>query len=386
MIRAYKTQINPTKEQIILIEKTFGVCRYVYNWCIKKNEEIYAETKKFMFGYDLSKYLNNEFRIEHPECSWIQEVSSKAVKQSIMNFDKSLHRYLKDKKDKKKKHKSEFPKIKKKGRCKDSFYLAGTIKVYRNKIQIPTLGEVRLCESNFIPKNNRITSCTISKKAGKYYISCLVKENIKIIKATNDGIGIDLGLKDFAILSNGKVYKNINKSYKIKKIEKKLKREQRSLSKKISYLKKGGNATHKNLDKQKLKVQKIYQRLVNIRTDYINKIVYEIAKTKPSYITIEDLNIKGMMKNKHLSKSVQQQKFYEFRIKLLAKCIEHGIELRIANRFFPSSKICSQCGCIKHDLKLKDRIYKCEHCGTIIDRDYNASINLKNTEKYKIAK
>lgn len=377
MIRAYKTQINPTKEQIILIEKTFGVCRYVYNMYLHYNQEEYKKTKKFISGYDFSKYLNNEFRIENPDKIWITEVSSKAVKQSIMNGEKAFKNFFKGL--------TKFPKYKKKNN-NDSCYLIGTIKVFRNKIQLPTLGKVQLCEMNYIPKNKKIKSCTITKKAGKYFISCLVKEEIIISKSTNEGIGIDLGLKDFAILSNGKVYKNINKLHKIKKIEKKLKREQRSLSKKILCLKKGGNATHKNLDKQKLKVQKIYQRLVNIRTDYINKIVYEIAKTKPSYITIEDLNIKGMMKNKHLSKSVQQQKFYEFKIKLLTKCIEYGIELRIANRFFPSSKTCSQCGCIKHDLKLKDRIYKCEHCGTIIDRDYNASINLKNTEKYKIAK
>lgn len=377
MIRTYKTQINPTKEQIILIEKTFGVCRYVYNMYLHYNQEEYKKTKKFISGYDFSKYLNNEFRIENPDKIWITEVSSKAVKQSIMNGEKAFKNFFKGL--------TKFPKYKKKNN-NNSCYLIGTIKVFRNKIQLPTLGKVQLCEMNYIPKNKKIKSCTITKKAGKYFISCLAEEEIIISKSTNEGIGIDLGLKDFAILSNGKVYKNINKSHKIKKIEKKLKREQRSLSKKILCLKKGGNATHKNLDKQKLKVQKIYQRLVNIRTDYINKIVYEIAKTKPSYITIEDLNIKGMMKNKHLSKSVQQQKFYEFRIKLLAKCIEYGIELRIANRFFPSSKTCSHCGCIKHNLKLKDRIYKCEHCGTIIDRDYNASINLKNTEKYKIAK
>lgn len=267
-------------------------------------------------------------------------------------------------------------------------YFIGTIHVFRNKIQVPTLGKIQLCEMNYIPKNTKIKSCTITKKAGKYFISCLIEDN-ENATITNgiysEGIGIDLGLKEFAVLSNGKIYKNINKTNRIKKIERKLKREQKRLSKKILYHKKGGNATHKNLDNQKIKIQKLYMRLANIRTDYINKIVYDIAKTKPSYIVIEDLNIRGMIKNKHLSKSVQQQKFYEFRVKLLAKCKEFNIELRIADKFFPSSKMCSQCNHIKHNLKLKDRIYKCEYCGAMIDRDLNASINLKNIEKYKIA-
>lgn len=236
---------------------------------------------------------------------------------------------------------------------------------------------------NYIPKNIKIISCTVSKQAGFYYVSCIVDEDTTQEMPSGDGIGIDLGLKEFAVISNNKVYKNINKSSKIKKIERKLKREQRRLSRKLK--KKGGNATHKNLDKQKIKVQKVYRRLANIRTDYLNKVVYDIAKTKPKYITIEDLNIKGMMKNRHLSKSIQQQKFYEFSTKLLNKCKEFNIELRIVDRFFPSSKTCSQFGSVKQVLQLKERIYKCECCGLIIDRDLNASINLKNAERYKIA-
>lgn len=177
----------------------------------------------------------------------------------------------------------------------------------------------------------------------------------------------------------------INKTNKIKKIEKKLKREQRSLSRKLENNKKGGFATRKNLDKQILKIECIYDKLYNIRTDYINKIISEIVKTKPSFIVIEDLNISGMMKNRHLSKAIAQQKFYEFRVKLLHKCHEFGIEFRIADRFFPSSKTCSHCGNLKTHLRLKDRVYHCERCGTVIDRDLNASINLKNIDRYKIA-
>ena len=204
------------------------------------------------------------------------------------------------------------------------------------------------------------------------------------------GIGIDLGIKDFAVCSNGKVYKNVNKSSRIRKLEKKLRREQRSLSRKYEGYKKINNnlkgvAIRQNIQKQKLKVQKLHQRLNNIRTDYINKTISELVKTKPMWITIEDLNILGMMKNKHLSKSVAQQKFFEFRTKLLAKCHEYGIELRVVGRFYPSSKTCHCCGNVKSDLKLSDRTYRCNECGYMEDRDYNASLNLRDCQTYSIA-
>jgi putative transposase len=209
------------------------------------------------------------------------------------------------------------------------------------------------------------------------------------IQLNNFGIGIDLGIKEFAICSNNTNYKNINKTGKIKKLEKKLKREQRKLSRKYESLKQKNKkgkefATRHNIQKQVLTVQKIHHTLDNIRTDYINKVVNDLVKTKPNYITIEDLNVSGMMKNKHLSKAVAQQKFYEFRKKLENKCKQFGIELRIVDRFYPSSKLCHACGCIKSDLKLSDREYICE-CGYHVDRDYNASLNLRDAKIYKIA-
>lgn len=200
---------------------------------------------------------------------------------------------------------------------------------------------------------------------------------------SNDGIGIDLGLKDFAIVSNGKTYKNINKSAKIKKLEKKLRREQRCLSRKYENLKKG-ESTQKNIQKQRLKVQRLHHKLDNVRTDYINKSIAEIVKTKPSYIAIEDLNVSGMMKNRHLSKAIASQKFHEFRTKLKAKCDQNGIELRIVGRWYPSSKMCHCCGAIKKDLKLSDRIYRC-NCGYVEDRDLNAALNLRDALTCEIA-
>ena len=191
-------------------------------------------------------------------------------------------------------------------------------------------------------------------------------------------------LADFAIISNGKTYKNINKSARLKKLEKRLIREQRCLSRKYENLKKGESTQKANIQKQKLKVQKLYHRIDNVRRDYMNKTIAEIVKIKPSYITIEDLNVSGMMKNRHLSKAVASQKFYEFKVKLQAKCKENGIELRVADRWYPSSKTCHCCGTIKKDLKLSDRIFRC-NCGYVENRDMNAALNLKDAKTYEVA-
>ena len=263
----------------------------------------------------------------------------------------------------------------------------------RHRIKIPTLGWVKLKEKGYIPTTRQgyvIKSGAVSYKAGRYYVSVLVDIPDKEKPDLNDfGIGIDLGIKDFAVISNGVVKKNINKTAKLKKLGKQLKREQRCLSRKHEDLKKRNNkmkgeATRQNIQKQVLKVQKLHHRMDNIRTDYINKTVAEIVRTKPSYITIEDLNVKGMMKNRHLSKAIASQKFYEFRTKLEAKCKETGIELRVVDRWYPSSKLCHACGCIKKELKLSDREYICE-CGYHADRDYNASLNLRDAKTYKTA-
>ncbi|MDY2629279.1 MAG: transposase, partial [Lachnospiraceae bacterium] len=290
------------------------------------------------------------------------------------------------------KHQSAFPNFKKKGRSDVKMYFVKNnpkdCVCERHRIKIPTLGWVRLKEKGYIPAAKdgwKIKSGTVSIKADRYYVSVLVEiPDARTDNNRNDGIGIDLGLKDFAILSNGKTYKNINKSARLKKLEKQLRREQRCLSRKYENRKKGEVTQRANIQKQKLKVQKLHHKTDNIRTDYINKIIAEIVKTKPSYITIEDLNVSGMMKNRHLSKAVASQKFYEFRTRLKAKCNENGIELRVVDRFYPSSKLCHCCGRIKKDLKISDRIYRCA-CGYVEDRDFNASLNLRDAVTYEVA-
>ncbi|HII4429129.1 TPA: RNA-guided endonuclease InsQ/TnpB family protein [Clostridium perfringens] len=387
MKRAYKIEIDPTAEQKSKIHQTIGVSRFIYNFYIAHNKEIYDREGKFVSGMDFSKWLNNEYIPNNKDMKWIKEVSSKATKQAIMNGDKSFRDFFKKAKG--------FPKFKKKKNQDVKAYFPKNNKtdwtIERHRVKIPTLGWIRLKEFGYIPVNSIVKSGTVSQKADRYYVSILVEENDKkVYKSTNEGVGIDLGVKEFVVCSDGIKFKNINKTSTVKKIEKKLKREQRKLSRKYESLKirnkniKEGRATRQNIQKQVVKVQKLHQRLTNIRTDYINKIVSSIIKQKPSYITIEDLNVKGMMKNKHLSKAIASQKFFEFKTKLTFKCKENHIELRIVDRFYPSSKTCSQCGKIKKDLKLSDRIYKCD-CGLTIDRDLNSSINLKNAKEYKIA-
>ena len=387
MKRAYKIEINPTNEQKSKIHQTIGVSRFIYNFYIARNKEIYEREGKFVSGMDFSKWLNNEYIPNNQEMKWIKEVSSKATKQAIMNGDKAFRDFFKKAKG--------FPKFKKKKNQDVKAYFPKNNKtdwtIERHRVKIPTLGWVRLKEFGYIPINSMVKSGTVSKKADRYYVSILVEErDIKISNTNNEGLGIDLGIKEFVVCSDGIKFKNINKTLTVKKIEKTLKREQRKLSRKYESLKtrnkniREGRATSQNIQKQIVKVQKLHQRLTNIRTDYINKTVSSIIKQKPSYITIEDLNVKGMMKNKHLSKAIASQKFFEFKTKLMSKCKQNDVELRIVDRFYPSSKTCSNCGKIKKDLKLSDRIYKCD-CELAIDRDLNASINLKNAKEYKIA-
>ena len=384
LLKSFKTEINPTEEQKARIRRTIGICRYVYNFYLGHNKALHDNGEKFMTGKDFSLWLNNEYIPNNPDKTWIREVYSKAVKKSIEDGCTAFTRFFK--------HQSDFPKFKKKGKSDVKMYFVRNnpkdCQCERHRLKIPTLGWVRIKEKGYIPTTKdgyMIKSGTVSVKAGRFYVSVLVEiPDINIDNNSNEGIGIDLGLKDFAIVSNGKTYRNINKSAGLKKLEKQLIREQRSLSRKYENLKKGESTQRANIQKQKLKVQKLHHKMDNIRTDYINKTIAEIVKTKPSYITIEDLNVKGMMKNRCLSKAVASQKFYEFRTRLKAKCDENGIELRVADRFYPSSKTCHHCGSVKKNLKLSDRIYRCE-CGYVADRDFNAALNLKDAKTYKIA-
>ena len=384
LLKSFKTEINPSEEQKVRIYKTIGTCRFIYNFYLSHNKELYDKGEKFMSSNKFRLWLNNEFLPDNPDKMWIKEAYSKAVTRAVNHAQTAFKKFFD--------HKTAFPRFKKKGKSDVKMYFVRNnpkdCRCERHRIHIPSLGWIRIKEKGYIPTTKDgyiIKSGTVSIKAGRFYVSALVEvPDRKITEPFNEGIGIDLGLKEFAVVSNGRIYKNINRSAKIRKLEKQLIREQRRLSRKYEDLKKGETTQKANIQKQKRKVQKLHQRIQNIRTDYMNKIIAEIVKTKPSYITIEDLNVKGMMKNRHLSKAVASQKFYEFRRKLQAKCTEKGMELRIADRWYPSSKKCHCCGCINKELKLSDRIYRCG-CGYVEDRDFNAALNLRDARTYKTA-
>jgi putative transposase len=379
---AYKTEISLSSLQRQKVNQTIGVCRYVYNLYLKIAQVQYEVTKKHMSGFDFSKWLNNVHTQQTDQ--WIKEVSSKAVKQAIMNGDRAFKNFFKGT--------AKFPRFKKKKNQDVKAYFPKNNKtdltVERHRIKIPTLGWVRLKEFGYIPTSGQVTSCTVSRKAGRYFVSvlCTIGKPTTTYVSESEGIGIDLGLKTFVTCSNHLGFENINKGKKIIKLEKQLKRQQRKLSRSYEQNKnqKRGEFCAKNRQKQLLVVQKLYARLANIRKAYIRFVVSVLVKTKPMYIAIEDLNIRGMMKNRHLSRAIAQQNFNQFREWIIAKCLEIGIEIRLVDRWFPSSKLCSSCGHQKKKLSLSERIFSCDNCDVEMNRDFNASLNLKYTQAYTI--
>lgn len=385
LFKGFKTELMPTPEQKGTILRTIGVCRLVYNLYIGVNRERYGQGEPFMSGMTFSVWLNNAYLSANPDKLWIKQVSSKAVKQAIMNAERAFKRFFDGK--------AGYPRFKKKGKSDPSMYFVRNgancvIDCERHRIKIPTLGWVRLKEYGYLPTDGSIKSGTVSTRAGRFFVSVLaeIPDPEKQTPET-DGIGVDLGIKALATVSDERVFANVNQTKEARRLQKRLRREQRKLSRKYESLKKRnlkGDATRQNIQKQRLTVQRIYYRLDCIRTDFINKAIAELVKTKPAYIAMEDLNVRGMMKNRHLAKAVSEQKFSEFRQKLTAKCAALGVELRIVDRFYPSSKTCHCCGRVKRGLKLSERVYSCE-CGYTADRDYNAALNLRDTERYQIA-
>ena len=389
-MRAYKTEIHPTQAQIELIHKTFGCTRYIYNQYVYENLENLASGKDFISAFSYSKRVNNDPNTP----SWLKEVPSKAIKQALIYADRAFKDYFSKRRGK--------PTFKKKGR-NDSFYLIGTLKVERHRIFVPVLKWIRLKEFGYIPKN--ISSVTISMKNGRYYISCLCKEEKdERIPLSDYAMGIDFGLKD-QFITEEQTIPSINRSLRIKKLEQRLRREQRKLSRKYeanmvekvyykSGVKKGQLKSHKqlkplpeckNFQKQKLKVARLHERLTRIRTDYNRKVLLSLVlERKPSSITIENLAVGNLMKNRHLSKAIMKAQWFQSRLYLENLCNRLGIELRVADRFYPSSKICSDCGFKYKDLKLNERFWTCSNCGSEHDRDRNAAINLGQCKQYTV--
>lgn len=399
MLKAFKTEIAPTREQKEKIIRSIGIARFLYNQYIAYNKKLYrmyqrglldSHQKHFVSANDFDKYVNHKLKIELP---WINECGSKARKKSLVNAETAFKKFFDGL--------AGFPRFKKKSNQDVKLYFPknnkGDWTIWRHKLMIPTLKQVRLKEFGYLPVGAIVTSGTVSYVAGRFYVSVVVdideksrynKDLEASYHTATTGMGIDLGIKKLAIVSNGKTFNNINKSSKVKRLEKRLRREQRCLSRKYESKKKKGGKTvtaSANIEKQKLKVQKLHQRIKHIREDYENKVIHEIVKQKPRFITVEDLNVKGMMKNKHLAKAVAAQRFNNLLVKLKRKAEIIGIEFRVVDIFYPSSKTCHCCGHIHKDLKLKDRVYVCPKCGYTEDRDFNASLNLRDAKKYRLA-
>ena len=392
MLKGFKTELRIAEKHIAKIHQSIGVCRFLYNSYLAKNKELYELFKNgeidkkqaFISANEFDKYINNEVKVLD-EFKWIDNCGSKARKKSIVNAEMAYKRFFKGQ--------SKFPRFKKKKNQDVKIYFPKNNTtdwtVERHKIKIPSLGFVELKEKGYIPTNAKVVSGTVSMKAGRYYVSvlCDVVDYNDYSDVKTEGIGIDLGIKDLAIISNiDEPFKNINKTDNVRKLKKKLKRLQRQVSRKYEMNKDGKKFIKtKNIIKLESQIRIIHQKLANIRLNYVHQITNILVKSKPEYITIEDLNVRGMMKNRHLSKAIAEQNFHEFRRQLTYKCLWNNVELRVVDRWFPSSKMCSECGNIDKDLKLSDREYVCKECGSILDRDKNASINLKNAKVYKVA-
>ena len=391
MIKGIKVMLVPNNKQNTLMFQNAGVKRWAYNWAIGRQKDNYANGGKFISDNDLRKELTQLKKTE--EYNWLNNVSNNVPKQAIKDACNAYIRFFKGQ--------SKFPRFKSKKKSPPKFY-QDNVKIQftsthvkfegfaknkkKNKQQ---LNWVRLAEHNRIPfgKDVAYINPRASFDGLNWFISVGVEYPDNANKPLNEGIGIDLGIKDLAICSNKVTYKNINKSKKVKRLEKQKKRFQRQVSRKYENNRNGLKYIKtKNIIKLELKIKSIQHKLNGIRDNYIHQTTTEIVKTKPSYVVLEDLNIFGMMKNKHLSKAIQQQSLYEFVRQLKYKGLWNNIEIRIADRWFPSSKICHECGNINKLLTLNDREWICTECGIVLDRDYNASLNLKDTNNYKIFK
>ncbi len=379
MIRSIKVRLKPNNKQLTKLFQYAGCARFAYNWAIAREQENYKQGNKFLSDYDLMKEFTQLKKVS--EYEWLNGLSSNVARQAIIDACNAYKRFFKGQ--------GNYPKFKSKKRSKQSFYQDNVkvqftnthVKIERlSKSKRPNkqkLNWVRLCEKGRILTDCKYLNPRFTFDGLYWYVSVAIEVDDNTNISYNEGIGIDLGIKDLAICSDGNTYKNINKTQKVKKLEKKKRRLQRSISRRYEKNKKGESyCKTRNIIKREKELLKVIKRLTNIRHNYLHQTTSEIVKRKPSFICIEDLNVSGMMKNRHLSKSVQEQAFYEFRRQIEYKSKWSNIQLVIADRWFPSSKLCSCCGNVKKDLKLTNRIYKCE-CGNVIDRDYQASLNLK---------
>lgn len=391
MYKSYKTELNPTEQQKRIIENYFKVCIVAYNRYLSINFERLDCSKEMLLASQYLELIRNGTIKDIGSEFLIKKAYVHAVKAVLKNAEKALEAYLKGKQEK--------PRLKAMSTKNISLHFTASsvgvpeISCQRHRIKIPFIGWMRLKEKGYIPYDSpqkSIISGWIKKSAGRYYVSALAKEEEKniFVKSYSEGLGVDLNINNFAVVSDGTVFENINKSEKVIKLEKKLARENRKLSRMRTAYKQASEEgiviEKNNYLKQLHKVDIIYRRLSNIRTDYLRKCINTIVSKNPEFIAVEDLEITNMVADSKFSKYISDELFYQFRLGLYKKCKERDIEFRVVNKWFPSSKMCHECGHIRHDLSLDEREYICPACGCIQSRDLNASLNIRDTDEYKV--
>ncbi|SFD35879.1 RNA-guided endonuclease InsQ/TnpB family protein [Clostridium uliginosum] len=366
MILGNKVRLFPTKEQEQKLWKSVGTARFIYNWTLARQEENYKNGGKFISDNDLRKEITV---LKQDKLNWLSGVSNNVAKQAVKDACNAYKKFFKVESDK--------PRFKSRKKAKPSFYNdTSKLKVKDNAVLIEKIGWITV-KKNSIPMNCKYTNPRISFDGKYWFVAVGIEKEQPKLELTNESIGIDVGIKDLAICSNGMTFKNINKTKKVKKLKKILKRKQRQCSRKYEKNRNGKEYVKtENIAKLEKQVKLLHRRLANIRTNHLHQATNEIVKTKPSRVVMETLNIKGMIKNKYLSKEITEQCLYEFKRQIQYKCEFNGIEFVEADKWYPSSKTCSECGHVKTKLSLSERTYICEECGFAIDRDYNASINL----------
>ncbi len=366
MILGMMVRLFPTKEQEQKLWKSVGTSRFVYNWTLARQEENHKNGGKFISDNVLRKELT---KLKQREFYWLNEVSGEVAKQSVKDACEAYKKFFNKLANK--------PKFKSRKKSKPTFYARyDRLNVQENSVSIEKIGRVKIVK-NAIPVDRNYTNPRVSFDGKYWYISVGIEKIKPTVDLSGESVGIDVGIKDLAICSNEMIFKNINKTRVVKKLEKRLHRLQRKVSNKYTKNKEGRKFVKtRNILKLEKLIRLIHRKLSNIRNNHIHQATTKIVKTKPSRVVMETLNIKGMMRNKHLSKAIAQQCLYEFKRQMKYKCDFNGIKFVEADRFYPSSKTCSECGHIKAKLSLSERSYNCEECGCIIDRDINAAVNL----------
>jgi len=368
ILRAYKTELDPNNKQRAALICHAGASRFAYNWGLARRIQEYKETGKSSNAIEQHRQLNALKKT--PEYAWCYTVSKCVFQVALRDLDKAYQNFFRRVKNGE--EEVGFPKFKSRKRGIGSFRLTGAIRVRTDRIRLPRIGWLRLKERGYIPTDAHILSATVTEKAGRWFVSVQVREDIDVTPATGEAIGVDLGVKDMAVVSDGRRFENPKA---LRKAQRKLVRLQRELARR----KRGGQ----NRKKTKAGIAKLHYKIANSRRDALHKATSAIVarakpdSERPSVIAIEDLNVSGMLKNHHVARTISDVSFYEFRRQLEYKATWSGNQIYIVDRFFPSSKTCHVCGTINNDLTLSDRVWTCD-CGAVLDRDLNAAINLRN--------